>query len=297
MAFETENLTLDLEAVTSAMKKITEEENSGYSVIATEKDQDTPVAFLTSWFGFDYVRNDLVCFILSTFTSKDHRRRGLFNKLYEAIIEKSRAKEGRYIRLVVDHTNTAAKATYKKIGMEPSIDQLIEIDLSQDYSKDIEFQSCYSRFLDEEEFTIELATQEEIKEIKFENFKPILHDNKEFRRAEAGALKSFDKKHSSEIFLLKQNSEVVGVLGGYYSVCDWTDRKVTYLNDLRLENSRIDESRELTALTFKLLMDKFDEEKRHMFIHVSTQEEWVKMLFKTAGAVVGHYEVFEQTLA
>ena len=297
LAFETENKYLEPDTARKAVEKLLADPDSGFSVIALEKDKETPVAFLDAYLAFDYSRNEQQCIILSTLVSKEHRRRGLFNKLYAAAIKKLRAKKGRYMRLFVEKDNKNAMEAYKKIGFKESNEELFEFDLREDPDSAFELQAGYSRLLDEEDFTLERAEQEEIKKLEFADFTSILHKDGDYVKAKAGALRSFEPKSSAEIFLLKQKGEVIGIIGGYITVCDWTNRLVSYINDIRLKNSVIGDSRELTGLILKLYIDKIASEGRHLTIYVGDAEEWVKLLLRTARAITNHYLVYEQDLS
>lgn len=294
MALETEKKFLKSEIVLEATKKVVEDPQFGFSIVAIRGEQ--LASFLNGCFFFDATSDCLVSFINSVYVTKEHRKKGLFNKMFDGLIEKSQMEGAKAIRLYVDTENLSAKKVYIAIGMRQIDVELFNVDLLSNSVADIEFRSIYYELLDECEFSLSPASRQELESLNFENLSSVLHSNRDANKAKKGALGSFSSKYSAQAYLLKQNGSVVGFLSGYHFNCDWTDCKMSCINDICIEGSVIEDAQEITALMLQLFIDQDDYPNRHVTIMVKDAREWVKPLLRTCGATLSNYNIFEKLL-
>jgi len=266
----------------------------GFSLITLQKER--LASFLNGCFFFDYTSNGLVGFINSVYVTKEHRKKGLFNKMFDKLIEKALNMEAKFVRLYVDIDNYSAKKVYQAIGMRQTNDELFNIDILSCSTNDVEFRSVYYELLDECEFTLEPATKPEIEDMKFESMHPILYSDKNISKTKAGILNALSSTFPTEIRLLKQDGKTVGIVGGYYFHCDWTDCRIYCVNDIRVEESLLENAQELTALMIQFLLEQDDYPNRYFTVLVKDAKEWVKPMLRTCGATFGHYDIFEKVL-
>ncbi len=125
MALETENLKLDLKTVIKGVRAVFDNQDFGrYYVVLSE--QGVVASLLITYEWSDW-RNARVWWIQSVYVLTEHRRRGVFNKMYEHIQSLVKAdKKAGGIRLYVDKTNINAQLAYHKVGMNGEHYQLFE---------------------------------------------------------------------------------------------------------------------------------------------------------------------------
>ena len=120
MAFETENKTLDRSIVRPAIVKCIENPKLGYYLVAwDESDQDKKtVGCLMITFEVSFQQGGRIDWIQSVYVAPEARRKGVFRKLYNAVIERARAEpEVKCVRLYVETENVNAQAVYERMGM------------------------------------------------------------------------------------------------------------------------------------------------------------------------------------
>jgi len=125
MAMETENLKLNPETVTEGVGAVFDNPELGrYFVVLNNQDVIASLLITYEWSDW---RNARVWWIQSVYVLTDHRRRGVFNKMYEHIQSLVKAnKEVGGLRLYVDKTNIDAQKAYNKVGMNGEHYQLFE---------------------------------------------------------------------------------------------------------------------------------------------------------------------------
>lgn len=128
MAFETERLTLDREVVRKGILYPLQNPNvadyyiaecNAESVNNGSESKKKIIAMLMTTFEWSEWRAGSIIWIQSVYVTPEHRRRGVFNLLYnhiKAIVENSELYTG--IRLYVEENNDRAIATYEKVGMK-----------------------------------------------------------------------------------------------------------------------------------------------------------------------------------
>ncbi len=116
MAWETEQLELDSATVHEGVKRLFIEPQRGNYWVA-EVDGVIVASTLVLYEWSDW-RNGDVMWVHSVFVLAEHRKRGIFKKMFtylKEIVEDSSSYKG--IRLYVEKTNTNAQKVYKAIGM------------------------------------------------------------------------------------------------------------------------------------------------------------------------------------
>jgi ribosomal protein S18 acetylase RimI-like enzyme len=83
----------------------------------------TMVTFeVTDW------RDGLAYWIQSVYVHRDHRRSGVFRRLYQHVLEEARqAGDVRIVRLYVEKSNDGAQAVYRRLGMAKTDYDLYEV--------------------------------------------------------------------------------------------------------------------------------------------------------------------------
>jgi ribosomal protein S18 acetylase RimI-like enzyme len=120
MAQETEDLWLDKEQLTAGVTTLLENDRHGFYLIAEQirATQPEPVGSLMVTYEWSDWRNGLLWWIQSVYVMPEHRRRGIYRRLYHAVKAKSAADPGiRGFRLYVDKRNRIAQKTYERLGM------------------------------------------------------------------------------------------------------------------------------------------------------------------------------------
>ncbi|MCB0393057.1 MAG: GNAT family N-acetyltransferase [Bdellovibrionales bacterium] len=124
MAIETEDLKLDHETVTKGVKAVFANPQLGrYLICRVDGVPSACLLILNEWSDW---RNGNVMWIHSVFVVKEHRRKGIYQEMYEHLKKLVMSGEYRGIRLYVDKRNTTAQNTYKSLGMDANHYDLYE---------------------------------------------------------------------------------------------------------------------------------------------------------------------------
>ncbi len=116
MAEETEDKGLNTARLRSGISYLLEHPSEGFYLVA-EADGMAAGSLMVTFEWSDW-RNGRFWWIQSVYVHADHRRRGVYSALHEAIREQARTDpQGCGIRLYVEKENTAAQATYQALGM------------------------------------------------------------------------------------------------------------------------------------------------------------------------------------
>lgn len=117
MALETEGITLDNETVVRGVRAVLDDPSKGFYVVA--RDNEVTCASLLITFEWSDWRARTVWWIQSLYVIPEHRRKGIFKKMYVWLLEKvTRDNSIGGIRLYVDQTNTGAQKVYESLGMD-----------------------------------------------------------------------------------------------------------------------------------------------------------------------------------
>ncbi|MBS1505247.1 MAG: GNAT family N-acetyltransferase [Bacteroidetes bacterium] len=116
MALETENITLEISALTLGVQRMFKDSTKGRYYVA--EDNDEVIGCLMTTYEWSDWRNGTILWIQSVYVDKPHRGKGVYKELYNFIkkmVDEDPDMTG--IRLYVDKTNLAAQTVYKKLGM------------------------------------------------------------------------------------------------------------------------------------------------------------------------------------
>lgn len=116
LASETENVTLEESIVREGLKRLFDEPYRGQYYVA-EIDNKVVGCHLITYEWSEW-RNGNVWWLQSVYISKDHRKKGVFKKMYDTLIEKIKNDpEILGLRLYVDKTNVPAQKVYEGLAM------------------------------------------------------------------------------------------------------------------------------------------------------------------------------------
>lgn len=127
MAKETENKILDPDTALLGVRRLLEQPQYGFYLLAFNGEQ--PVGQLMITYEWSDWRNGLFWWIQSVYVRPECRGQGIYKALYEWILQTSRQHpDVKGIRLYVDQSNNTAKSVYEKCGMNKAHYDLYEID-------------------------------------------------------------------------------------------------------------------------------------------------------------------------
>jgi len=118
MARETEGIDLVRATVEKGVAAVLKDSSKGQYYVA-EKNGKVLGSLLTTYEWSDW-QNGTVLWIQSVFVLPEHRRKGVYSKLYEYIKEQVLKNSGlKGIRLYANKSNEEAQKVYQKMGMTP----------------------------------------------------------------------------------------------------------------------------------------------------------------------------------
>src|SRR5947207_3090433 len=115
MARETESIDLDAAVVTRGVRAVFDIPSHGRYFVA-EADGEVIASLLITYEWSDW-RNGNVWWIQSVYVRPEHRRRGVYGRMYEHVRAAAAGEDVRGIRLYVDRRNTLAQDVYRRCGM------------------------------------------------------------------------------------------------------------------------------------------------------------------------------------
>lgn len=128
MAAETEDKPLDRSTVRRGVQAVFDDREKGFYLVAAHG--CTPVASMLVTKEWSDWRNGWFWWIQSVFVDADHRRRGIYRALHEALRIRARAVAGVIgLRLYVERENAHAMQTYAAMGMHETAYRLFEEEL------------------------------------------------------------------------------------------------------------------------------------------------------------------------
>lgn len=116
MALETEGKTLDPETLSRGVKRLFDEPEHGQYLVAQSDDGEVVACLMITYEWSDW-RDAQVWWIQSVYVHPDHRRKGVFKQLYQAVRELGKAAGVCGYRLYVERDNDRAQQTYRDLGM------------------------------------------------------------------------------------------------------------------------------------------------------------------------------------
>lgn len=116
MARETEHKELDGTVLARGVARVFEEARRGFYLVA-EADGEVVGQLMVTFEWSDW-RDGWFWWVQSVYVRPDHRRRGVFQTLYQATLDRARAAGDVVgVRLYVERDNATAQATYRHLGM------------------------------------------------------------------------------------------------------------------------------------------------------------------------------------
>lgn len=116
MAWESEELALDLETLTAGVQAVFADPDRGRYFVA-EVGARVVGCLLTTYEWSDW-RNGTVVWIQSVYVIPEARGRGIYRRLYERVRGEVEARDDwKGVRLYVERQNTGAQAVYERLGM------------------------------------------------------------------------------------------------------------------------------------------------------------------------------------
>ena len=118
MALETEGLSLNVETLTAGVRGLLENPQYGFYVVAEE---EGPIGSLMITYEWSDWRDGLFWWVQSVYVGPEHRKRGVYRRLYEYVKQHAAADPRvRGFRLYVEKSNAAAQSAYERLGMTES---------------------------------------------------------------------------------------------------------------------------------------------------------------------------------
>lgn len=119
LALESENITLDRQVLNAGMVALFDDPTKGLYYIA-EEDGEAIGCHMITYEWSDW-RNGMVLWIQSVYVRESHRKKGVFRKMYDNLLDRVQQDNGlRGLRLYVDKTNARAQKVYESMGMDGS---------------------------------------------------------------------------------------------------------------------------------------------------------------------------------
>lgn len=115
MAWETEKMTLPTDVVTRGVYGVFDQKSRGEYFVAEE--EEIIVASLLITYEWSDWRNTNVWWFQSVYVLPEHRRKGIFRKMYAFIREEAEKQNVAGLRLYVESNNERARKTYEALGM------------------------------------------------------------------------------------------------------------------------------------------------------------------------------------
>jgi ribosomal protein S18 acetylase RimI-like enzyme len=132
MALETEDKILATETIEAGVKRMIQQPALGFYLVA-DIETDSGTIEVCGCLGITYEwsdwRNGLFWWIQSVFIPANHRRKGVFGKLYQHVKNLAQEQEDVCgIRLYVERDNINAQKTYHALGMVETEYNLLEVE-------------------------------------------------------------------------------------------------------------------------------------------------------------------------
>lgn len=131
MAQETEGRALDVERLRRGTAAVFESPARGFYRVAEWPGQPTGqvIGQLLITFEWSDWRNAAFWWIQSVYVRPDWRRRGVYRRMHEAIVQEARARPDVCgLRLYVERENRAAQTAYGRVGLLPAAYRVFEED-------------------------------------------------------------------------------------------------------------------------------------------------------------------------
>ena len=127
MALESEGKTLDQQRLRDGVVPLFDGDGRGYYLVAEAEGRVVGQLLITyEWSDW---RNAYFWWIQSVYVASDWRRRGVYRRLHEYVVDEARLRgDVCGVRLYVDRDNHVAQQVYSSLGMDRSHYDMFEID-------------------------------------------------------------------------------------------------------------------------------------------------------------------------
>lgn len=116
MAMETENKSLEMDVVRTAVQAVIRDASKGFYLVAVaEKQVVASLLMTTEWSDW---RNGDIWYIQSVFVENEFRGHGIFRKMYDQVVELAKQHDVLFLRLYVEVENKRAQQVYEALGMK-----------------------------------------------------------------------------------------------------------------------------------------------------------------------------------
>ena len=130
MALETEDLQLNESTLALGVEQVMNDPAKGFYLVVEENDLVIASLMITrEWSDW---RNSWWWWIQSVYVDPEHRRRGIFLRMYDHVQRLAEKEAAAGLRLYVETSNVPARRTYVRCGMEESHYIMYEQALSAD---------------------------------------------------------------------------------------------------------------------------------------------------------------------
>ena len=127
LALESEGKTLDQRRLRDGVAPLFDEDDRGFYLVA-EAEGRVVGQLLVTYEWSDW-RNAFFWWIQSVYVASEWRRRGVYRRLHEYVLDEARRREDVCgVRLYVDRDNHVAQQVYSNLGMDRSHYDMFEID-------------------------------------------------------------------------------------------------------------------------------------------------------------------------
>ena len=116
MARETEDKSLDLDLVTTAVAKVFHDPAKGFYLVA-ELDSRLVGSLMITTEWSDW-RNSDMWYFQSVFVKPEFRGQGIFRRMYDHVLELAKQQDVLHARLYVEEENQRAQNVYESLGMK-----------------------------------------------------------------------------------------------------------------------------------------------------------------------------------
>lgn len=132
MAMETEGRTLDRARLRLGTQAVFDSPTRGFYLVAEPRDRASRVRIvgqLLITFEWSDWRNATFWWIQSVYVRPDWRRRGVYRRMHQAVMEQAKAQGSICgVRLYVEQNNSVAQTVYARVGLSVSAYRVFEED-------------------------------------------------------------------------------------------------------------------------------------------------------------------------
>lgn len=129
LASETEGKQLERSRLEQGVKAILDDPHHGFYLIAEHVASNTAIGQLLITYEWSDWRNAVFWWLQSVYVHKSWRRRGVFRRLYQYVMEEAEnQKTVAGVRLYVEQENQLAQQVYQELGLLPAGYHVYELD-------------------------------------------------------------------------------------------------------------------------------------------------------------------------